>query len=133
MKILTIDDFTLKVAGENITYYVFKKQGAPIEVMLEPCFGGYDVAVYDRGELLAEKVCTDYRGEYSQEEAREKAVAIASPLFEEHYRAYIAKRAKNSHASQKKQYGGMKGWRAEMRRRHSLRKKGGNGNGKNTA
>jgi len=52
---ITIKDFLKMPAG----YFFYKK--SDIEIALEPCLNGYDVAVYRNLELLEPKRCTDIK------------------------------------------------------------------------
>ena len=66
---MKISDFTF-----DIELLYFKFMCGDIEITLEPCLNGFDVAVYKNLRLLEPKVCTDMK---PGSKAREKALGIA--------------------------------------------------------
>ena len=66
MKILTRNDFQFE---PNLKYYFYREEKYPIEICLEPCFNGFDVAIYNRNGdwLIRDKECTDEQGYGSKE------------------------------------------------------------------
>jgi len=62
IKILKREDFQLE---PSLKYYFFKDKDFPIEINFEPCFNGFDVALYRSDEgpwLLRDKECTNEEG-----------------------------------------------------------------------
>ena len=59
-KILKREDFKYEA---NLRYYSFKDLKLGIEIGIEPCFNGFDVAIYKIGDMgpLREKECTDQK------------------------------------------------------------------------
>lgn len=79
---LTWDDFRIEPAGVNGHFYHSCIMGDGKEVAIEPCFAGYDIAVYglDRHNdgfgrpLIGEKLCV-------ASTARVEVVSLASGLL----------------------------------------------------
>jgi len=62
MKKFTREDFQFE---PKLKYYFYKDKDWPIEIAIEPCFNGFDVALYRTDEgpwLLREKECTNEEG-----------------------------------------------------------------------
>jgi hypothetical protein len=56
---LNINDFQQKPVGE-LTYWSYENDHLGIEICLETCLNGFDVAIYNlQGDLLKPKLCSD--------------------------------------------------------------------------
>ena len=81
MKKLEFKDFKF---NENRAYFKNRR----VEICLEPCLNGCDVAVYDKNQnLLTDKVCTDVKNFYFYDlraiiETRTKALTTANRFYE---------------------------------------------------
>jgi hypothetical protein len=80
MKILTLSDFNRINIGH---YYYFSYVEDEIEICLERCLNGFDIAVYDKAAkfLLLEKRCTNLSNERSYLESLAAAIAIANEMY----------------------------------------------------
>lgn len=69
----------IEIDGGFSWYYSYKTDS--VELCLERCLNGYDVALYDNHqELLYPKVCTNLTGLYSSLEAIRRALTLAEGL-----------------------------------------------------
>lgn len=77
--------------------HYFSWKNDEIEVCLESCFNGYDVAIYDlNSDLIGKKTCTKIKGMLESQvapgfsimtgEALTKAVKIANKKLKEYYK-----------------------------------------------
>jgi len=81
---LTLKDFKEETVHDKWYYYSMKKDG--FELTLEPCLGGFDVALYFDKQLHSPKICTDIK--HPQDfggwiEAMQRALSYANNLWEE--------------------------------------------------
>ncbi len=89
MKKLTISDFKREGIIGSFGHYFSHTLENGMEICLESCMNGYDVAIYDKNKnLVGEKTCTNIEGMLEMQiisgfsmgtgEALEKAVKIAN-------------------------------------------------------
>ena len=81
---LTLKNFKEENVHDQWYYYSMKKDG--FELTLEPCMGGFDVALYVDQNLHTPKLCTDVKHptEFGGRiEAMQRALSFANQLWEE--------------------------------------------------
>jgi hypothetical protein len=88
MKTLQLSNFKRMAIGH---YYYFSYTEDEIELCLERCFNGFDIAVYDKDtkQLLLDKRCTNLSGEYEYVKSLFDAIAIANEMYLEMKEALI--------------------------------------------
>lgn len=103
MKELTLGSFKRKGAqGSFGHYFTYRNEEEGIELCLESCFNGYEVALYDLNqELLVPKKCTDIKGMLEAQiapgfsimtgEALEKALKMANVMMSEYLENKVKK------------------------------------------
>ena len=95
IKELKLGDFERTGVPGSFGHY-FRWRDKKIEVCLESCLNGYDVAIYDNyRELIGEKTCTNIKGMLDTQiapgfstksgEAINKAIEIANKKVKEYY------------------------------------------------
>lgn len=85
--------------GEVYRFYRFTHKGKHYELAFEPCFNGFDIALYERYgeksyELVEKKVCLGEKGYDSdifairerRPETWEHAVTVANEIIQKHFK-----------------------------------------------
>ncbi len=86
MQAITFSDFEMiRIDNNPVPYFSYKTDN--VEICLEPCLNGLDVAIYDLNqELLEPKECTNFKKmTETLPEILDKGIEIANRLLQEHY------------------------------------------------
>lgn len=94
------DDFTRIDIDVDHYYYSLKIPDSQFEICLEPCAGGFDVSLFDAGNIVGERLFTDSGGYLDsagvmfgerKDEDWKKAVEFANDLMVKHIMSVLGK------------------------------------------